>query len=89
MSKDGAEAHCLSRWAYDGKGNAVVKSLEDLEDAMQSLGGQKQGLYGEKWVNFTKVSSRLIHDSPGSCRNINLKGIVNLPMRQDMYFSQK
>jgi hypothetical protein len=33
----------------------VVNSLADLEKAMVALGGQKQGLYGEKWVNFTKV----------------------------------
>ena len=44
--------------AYDGKGNAVVKSLGELEPAMETLGGQKRGLYGEKWVNFTKVWSR-------------------------------
>jgi phosphoribosylaminoimidazole carboxylase (NCAIR synthetase) len=48
----------ICRLAYDGKGNAVVKSLADLEKAMVSLGGQKQGLYGEKWVNFTKVHLR-------------------------------
>lgn len=43
------------RMAYDGKGNAVVKSLGQLEPAMETLGGQQRGLYGEKWVNFTKV----------------------------------
>ena len=48
-----------SRWAYDGKGNAVVKKLGDLQDAMRSLGGHQAGLYGEKWVNFTKVCSPL------------------------------
>lgn len=47
----------LCRWAYDGKGNAVVKSLGELEPAMESLGGEKEGLYGEKWVNFTKVKT--------------------------------
>jgi len=33
----------------------VVKSLAGLDKAMVELGGQNQGLYGEKWVNFTKV----------------------------------
>ena len=45
----------MGRLAYDGRGNAVVKSLAELEEAMEALGGQEQGLYGEKWVNFTKV----------------------------------
>lgn len=46
----------ICRWAYDGRGNAVVRKISELEAAVDSLGGYKQGLYGEKWVSFTKVS---------------------------------
>ena len=44
------------RFAYDGKGNAVVQSPEGLENAVQQLGGYKHGLYAEKWTAFVKVS---------------------------------
>jgi len=43
------------RFAYDGKGNAVVQSVEKLENAVQQLGGYKHGLYAEKWTPFVKV----------------------------------
>lgn len=43
------------RFAYDGKGNAVVQSAEGLENAVQQLGGYKHGLYAEKWAVFVKV----------------------------------
>lgn len=43
------------RFAYDGKGNAVVQSPEGLENAVQQLGGYKHGLYAEKWAVFVKV----------------------------------
>lgn len=43
------------RLAYDGKGNAVVQSSENLENAVQQLGGYKHGLYAEKWTKFVKV----------------------------------
>ena len=44
------------RGAYDGKGNAVVKSREGLEEAAAALGGFGGGgsLYAEKWAPFTK-----------------------------------
>ena len=56
------EAACLittvgSRLAYDGRGNAVVRSREELEGAVQQLGGYGQGLYAERWAPFTKVAS--------------------------------
>lgn len=38
--------------AYDGRGNAVVRSAEELEGAVASLGGYEKGLYAEKWVPF-------------------------------------
>lgn len=42
------------RLAYDGKGNAVVKSEADFDAAVQALGGYEQGLYAEKWAPFVK-----------------------------------
>lgn len=42
------------RFAYDGKGNAVVQSVEKLENAVQQLGGYKHGLYAERWTPFVK-----------------------------------
>jgi len=43
------------RGAYDGKGNAVVRSAADLEAAAASLGGWRPGaLYAEAWAPFVK-----------------------------------
>ncbi|PSC69680.1 phosphoribosylaminoimidazole chloroplastic [Micractinium conductrix] len=38
--------------AYDGRGNAVVRSEADIAAAVASLGGYEKGLYAEKWVPF-------------------------------------
>ncbi len=38
--------------AYDGRGNAVIKTAEDITEAMQKLSGRE--LYAEQWVPFTK-----------------------------------
>lgn len=38
--------------AYDGRGNAVVHSPEDIDDCFQRLGGD--ALYAEKFVPFVK-----------------------------------
>jgi phosphoribosylaminoimidazole carboxylase len=43
--------------AYDGRGNALVKSIDTLEQAYTQLGGSLDGdsdLYAEKWVPFVK-----------------------------------
>ncbi|KAL6177911.1 hypothetical protein ACLB2K_049432 [Fragaria x ananassa] len=42
------------RLAYDGRGNAVAKSEEDLTSAVTALGGFDRGLYVEKWAPFIK-----------------------------------
>ncbi|KAG7391162.1 phosphoribosylaminoimidazole carboxylase ade2 [Phytophthora boehmeriae] len=58
------------RFAYDGRGNAVVKSEKDLVDAFEKLGAkllaqedksdeklfaeEEEKLYAEKWVPFVK-----------------------------------
>ena len=59
------------RFAYDGKGNAVVQFPEGLENAVQQLGGYKHGLYAERWTPFVKVaaetSSVADSSSPGVC----------------------
>lgn len=38
--------------AYDGRGNFVLRSLEDVHQAIDFLG--KRPIYAEKWVPFTK-----------------------------------
>ncbi|KAL5068527.1 hypothetical protein RYX36_019414, partial [Vicia faba] len=38
------------RLAYDGRGNAVAKSEEELASAADALGGFVRDLYAEKWV---------------------------------------
>ena len=38
--------------AYDGRGNAVIDSENDLDAAVASLGGYDKGLYAEKMVPF-------------------------------------
>ena len=40
------------RMAYDGKGNFVVRSQNDIAASLKSLGGKS--LYAEKWAPFTK-----------------------------------
>lgn len=40
------------RLAYDGYGNCVVKTADDIEMAYEKLGGKE--LYAEKWQKFTK-----------------------------------
>ncbi|XVF06356.1 hypothetical protein REPUB_Repub06bG0041100 [Reevesia pubescens] len=42
------------RLAYDGRGNAVAKSEEELPSAVSALGGFGRGLYVEKWASFVK-----------------------------------
>ncbi len=50
---------------YDGKGNAVVKSAENIEEAYKELGGGKIKLMAEKMVNFKMETSIL------ACRSLN------------------
>ncbi|KAJ6842243.1 phosphoribosylaminoimidazole carboxylase, chloroplastic isoform X1 [Iris pallida] len=42
------------RLAYDGRGNAVAHSKEELPSAVSALGGFDRGLYVEKWTPFVK-----------------------------------
>ncbi|KAH0930460.1 hypothetical protein HID58_016187, partial [Brassica napus] len=42
------------RLAYDGRGNAVANSQDELSSAVTALGGFGRGLYVEKWAPFVK-----------------------------------
>ncbi|KAK4778116.1 hypothetical protein SAY87_018303 [Trapa incisa] len=42
------------RLAYDGRGNSVAKSPEELSSAVSALGGYDRGLYVEKYAAFIK-----------------------------------
>jgi phosphoribosylaminoimidazole carboxylase len=44
--------------AYDGRGNAVVHTKEDIPEAVKALGGQ--ALYAEGWIPFTKEMAVMI-----------------------------
>lgn len=40
--------------AYDGRGNYVLRSKDDIPAALEALGGGKRELYAEKWAPFDK-----------------------------------
>ncbi|KAJ0970398.1 hypothetical protein J5N97_023275 [Dioscorea zingiberensis] len=42
------------RLAYDGRGNAVAHSKEELSSAVAALGGFDRALYVERWTPFVK-----------------------------------
>jgi len=44
--------------AYDGRGNAVVRTKEDIPEAVKALGGR--ALYAEGWIPFTKELAVMI-----------------------------
>ncbi|XP_027164077.1 phosphoribosylaminoimidazole carboxylase, chloroplastic-like isoform X2 [Coffea eugenioides] len=48
------------RLAYDGRGNAVANSEEELSSAVDALGGYDRGLYVEKWAPFVKELSVIV-----------------------------
>lgn len=59
------------RFAYDGKGNAVVSSEEDIAEAFQKLGVQAHEqvkLYAEQWVPFTKELAVMVVKSNADVR---------------------
>ncbi|KAF7805215.1 Phosphoribosylaminoimidazole carboxylase, chloroplastic [Senna tora] len=56
--------------AYDGRGNAVAKSEEELPSAVDALGGFDRGLYVEKWAPFVKELAVIVargRDNSISC----------------------
>lgn len=50
---------------YDGKGNAVVRNQEEIEEAYERLGGGTSLLMAEEWISFEKEISIL------ACRGID------------------
>ncbi|CAD7699550.1 unnamed protein product [Ostreobium quekettii] len=42
------------RLAYDGRGSYLISSAEQLDEAVETLGGYSSGLYAEQWVSATK-----------------------------------
>ncbi|GAV66765.1 AIRC domain-containing protein/ATP-grasp domain-containing protein [Cephalotus follicularis] len=59
--------------AYDGRGNAVAKSEEELSSAVTSLGGFDRGLYVEKWAPFVKELAVIVaraRDNSISCYQV-------------------
>ncbi|OIW13811.1 hypothetical protein TanjilG_31700 [Lupinus angustifolius] len=77
------------RLAYDGRGNAVAKSEEDLSSAVDALGGFHRGLYVEKWAPFVKELAVIVvrgRDNSISCYPVvetihrdNICNIVKAP----------
>jgi phosphoribosylaminoimidazole carboxylase len=52
--------------AYDGKGNAVVRSADGVDAAWRKLGGHKgQTLYAERWVPFRKELAVMVARGAG------------------------
>ncbi|KAL6626921.1 hypothetical protein ACP70R_030647 [Stipagrostis hirtigluma subsp. patula] len=48
------------RLAYDGRGNSVAQSKEELSSVVASLGGFNHGLYVERWTPFVKELSVIV-----------------------------
>ena len=64
--------------AYDGRGNAVVKTAEDVETAFQKLGGKE--LYAEKWASFVKEIAVMVvqvRDEEDSAMQLMLVVVVD------------
>ncbi|WFD22572.1 phosphoribosylaminoimidazole carboxylase [Malassezia equina] len=40
--------------AYDGKGNYILRSMDDMDAAISALGGGTRPLYAEKWAPFSQ-----------------------------------
>ncbi|OVA14682.1 N5-carboxyaminoimidazole ribonucleotide mutase PurE domain [Macleaya cordata] len=58
------------RLAYDGRGNAVAQSKEELSSCVVALGGYNHGLYVEKWAPFVKELAVIVargRDNSLSC----------------------
>eukprot|EP00669_Euglena_mutabilis_P002629 TRINITY_DN13301_c0_g1_i1.p1 TRINITY_DN13301_c0_g1~~TRINITY_DN13301_c0_g1_i1.p1 ORF type:complete len:414 (+),score=89.36 TRINITY_DN13301_c0_g1_i1:455-1696(+) len=77
------------RLAYDGRGNAVAKTAEDVEGAFQRLGGTD--VYAERWAPFVKELAVMVARSPDgtvlaypvveSVQRDNICHIVTCPAR--------
>ncbi|KAK3010217.1 hypothetical protein RJ639_011856, partial [Escallonia herrerae] len=74
------------RLAYDGRGNAVARSEEDLPGAVKALGGYDRGLYVEKWAPFVKELAVIV--ARGRDNSILCYPVVETIHRQDVSFWQ-
>ena len=54
------------RDGYDGKGNVVIKNIDELEEAYQEFGDLK--IMAEEFIQFTKEVSIIIEIGRASCR---------------------
>lgn len=52
--------------AYDGKGNAVARTEQEVEGAYTKLGAQD--VYAEKWAPFTKELAVMVVRSASEVR---------------------
>jgi len=55
---------------YDGKGTALIRTEEDVEDAFKQLGGGVKGLMVEEFIDFKKEISLV------ACRGINGEKVI-------------
>ncbi|KAH7682042.1 Phosphoribosylaminoimidazole carboxylase protein [Dioscorea alata] len=55
------------RLAYDGRGNAVAHSKDELSSALTALGGFGRGLYVERWTPFVKELSVIVARGRDGC----------------------
>ncbi|KAF9605791.1 hypothetical protein IFM89_018518 [Coptis chinensis] len=62
------------RLAYDGHGNAVAHSEEEISSSVSVLGGYDRGLYVEKWAPFKKELAVIV--ARGRDNNISCYPVV-------------
>ncbi|KAI3984143.1 hypothetical protein MKX01_035270 [Papaver californicum] len=67
------------RLAYDGRGNAVAHTKEDLSSCVAALGGYDHGLYVEKWAPFGKGCSLSCYPAVETFHKDNICHIVKAP----------
>ncbi|KAF9045726.1 phosphoribosylaminoimidazole carboxylase [Hymenopellis radicata] len=54
--------------AYDGRGNYVLRNLDDVQNAISTL--QSRPLYAEKWVSFTReIAVMVVRSVDGTVRS--------------------
>lgn len=66
------------RLAYDGRGNAVVRSASGFAAALAALGGVRQGLYAERWAPFVKELAVMVVRSRDG-------GVLSYPLVQTVH----
>ncbi|MFS7939366.1 putative phosphoribosylaminoimidazole carboxylase [Helianthus anomalus] len=72
------------RLAYDGRGNAVAKTENELTSAINALGGFDHGLYVEQWAPFVKELAVIV--ARGRDNSISCYPVVETVHRQDDMF---